>query len=558
MNEKRFFEELIETIKSKKLKKDDLSKFKQALCKKYKIREVPTDIQILTHADKKDLRILKKYLKTKPVRTMSGVAVVAIMAKPSKCPHGKCIYCPGGPSSVFGDVPQSYTGKEPATMRALRAKFDPYVQVFSRLEQYIVTGHNPDKAELIVMGGTFPSLPKKYQESFVACAFKAMNDFSAMFYKKNNFDFDRFREFFELPGSVWDKKRAKSLISKIKVLKNKNIKNLEYEQHRNEKSSIRCVGLTIETRADYATEKECREILKLGCTRVELGVQSVYDSVLKKAERGHSVKTTIDAFKTLKDFGFKINAHYMIGLPGSDAKMDAEGLRKLFYDEKFRPDMLKIYPCLVLKGTKLYGWWKNRKYAELTAERAAEIISEFKKFVPEYCRIMRIQRDIPSNAVAAGPIMTNLRQYVESVMKEKGIKCRCIRCREIKNRKIESPELKIIEYPASGGGEFFISCEEGDKLIGFCRLRFPPNNEKIAFVRELHVYGPAEKIGEEGEVQHRGFGSKLLKKAEEIARKNRKKKILVISGVGVREYYRNLGYRKEGNYMVKNFSLGTE
>jgi len=549
MSEELFFRELIETIKDKKIKKDDLSKVKHILCRKHNITKVPTDIEILTNANKKDLEILKKYLKTKPIRTISGVAVVAIMAKPSKCPHGKCIYCPGGVDSHFGDVPQSYTGKEPATMRGLRANFDPYVQVFSRLEQYVVTGHNPDKVELIVMGGTFPALPKKYQESFVAFALKAMNDFSRLFYKNRNFDFDRFRDFFELPGGVKDAKRVKKIFGKIKKMG--KTANLETEQKRNEKSSIRCVGLTIETRADYATEKECREMLRLGCTRVELGVQSVFPDVLEKIERGHGIKTTIDAFKTLKDFGFKINAHYMLGLPGSSEKTDIEGLRKLFSDENFRPDMLKIYPCLVINGTKLYDLWKDGEYKAITTEQAAEIISESKKNVPEYCRIMRIQRDIPSNAISAGPIMTNLRQYIDGIMKQKGIACRCIRCREIKESEIKNPEIKIMEYYASGGKEFFISAEENDKIIGFCRLRFPSNNQDVAFVRELHVYGPAEKIGESGQVQHAGFGKKLLKKAEEIAEKNKKKKILVISGVGVREYYRKLGYKKEKNYMIK-------
>ncbi|MEM4336540.1 MAG: tRNA uridine(34) 5-carboxymethylaminomethyl modification radical SAM/GNAT enzyme Elp3 [Candidatus Woesearchaeota archaeon] len=550
-NETFFFRELIKTIKEKKLSKEELSKIKQGLCKKYNIKKPPTDIEILTRAEKEELEILKLYLKTKPVRTISGVAVIAIMAKPSKCPHGRCIYCPGGPSSYFGDVPQSYTGKEPATMRAIRSNFDPYVQVFSRLEQYFVSGHNPEKVELIIMGGTFPSLPKRYQENFVAGAFKAMNDFSKLFYKNRTFDFDRFREFFELPGSIHDKIRTKKIIRKIKSIKNKTKIVLEKEQKINEKSNIRCVGLTIETRADYANEKEAKQLLKFGCTRVELGVQSVYDSILENIERGHSVEKIIDAFRTLKDFGFKINAHYMIGLPGSNVKMDIEGLKRLFSDENFRPDMLKIYPCLVMKGTKLYDLWKNKKYKPLNIETAAAIIAEFKRHVPEYCRIMRIQRDIPSHTIAAGPIMTNLRQYVNKLTKEKGIECRCIRCREIKNQEIKKPELLVKEYCASGGKEFFISFEENDKIIGFCRLRFPSDNNKVAFVRELHVYGPAESLKEKGKIQHRGFGKRLLKKAENIALINNKKKIFIISGIGVREYYRKLGYKKSGSYMVK-------
>ncbi len=540
-----FFSELIEAVKKKRLSKEDFSRQKYLLCKKHGIAKVPTDIAILTHAKKEDLPILKKYLQTKPTRTISGVAVVAVMTRPAKCPHGKCVYCPGGPESSFGDVPQSYTGKEPATMRGLRTGFDPYVQVFSRLEQYIVTGHNPNKAELIIMGGTFPSFTKKYQESFVASAFKAMNDFSRIFYRNGEFNFDKFREFFELPGTIKDEKRVKKVISKIKKQKGKA--ELEREQKRNESSAIRCVGLTIETRPDYAMEKHVKEMLRMGATRVEIGIQSVYDEVLKKIERGHTVNETAEAFRVLKDNGFKINAHYMIGLPGSSVKKDIEGIKKLFSEEKFRPDMLKIYPCIVTKGTKLYDMWKKGLYRPIKTEQAARIITQAKKFVPEYCRIMRIQRDIPSTVIEAGPKMTNLRQHIKE---NYGIECRCIRCREIKKGDIRNPSIKVKEYAASGGKEFFISLEENDKIIGFCRLRI---SGETAFIRELHVYGSAEQLKEEGKAQHRGFGKQLMKKAEEIAGKSKIKKMKVISGVGVREYYRKLGYKKEGSYMVKSF-----
>ncbi len=538
MNE--FFSELIEAVKIKKLSKDDFSRQKQLLCKKHGIVKVPTDIEILTHAKKEDLELLKKYLQTKPTRTISGVAVIAIMSKPAECPHGKCAYCPGGIKSEFGDVPQSYTGKEPATMRGIRTNFDPYVQVFSRLEQYIVTGHNPEKAELIIMGGTFPAFTKRYQENFAALAFKAMNDFSKLFYTRGEFNFDKFREFFELPGTLQDEKRVKSVITKIK--KEKGKAELEKEQKRNENSAIRCVGLTIETRPDYAKEKHAEQMLKLGATRVEIGVQSVYDDVLKKIERGHTVQDTVDCFRILKNHGFKINAHYMVGLPGSSVKKDIGGIKSLFFDERFRPDMLKIYPCVVTKGTKIYDMWKNKKYNPITADQAARIISEAKKYIPEYCRIMRIQRDIPSTVIEAGPNMTNLRQHI---IQNYGIKCRCIRCREIKTGEVNNPEIKEYHYIASGGDEYFISAEENDKIIGFCRLRI---FEETAFIRELHVYGAAERMGEKGKSQHRGFGKKLMEKAEEVAKG---KKIKVISGVGVREYYRKLGYKKEGTYMAK-------
>lgn len=546
-----FFNELIEKIKSENLDKLQVHRIKTELCIKHGIKEIPTDIEILTHAKNNDLPLLQKKLMTKPTRTISGVAVIAVMTKPFKCPHGKCIYCPGGPNSEFGTVPQSYTGREPATMRAIRANYDPYTQVFNRLEQYIVMGHNPEKAELIVMGGTFPSFPKAYKKEFVKYCFKAMNDFSRLFYRKGKFDFLKFKKFFELPGKVGDKKRTEKIQARLKKLK--GTCKLESEQIKNEKAMIRCVGLTIETRPDYAGLELANEMLSFGCTRVELGVQSVFDDVLKKIERGHDVKTTIESTRTLKDLGFKINYHYMLGLPGSNEKLDLEGLKKLFSDQNFKPDMLKIYPCMVLKGTRLYDLWKNSKYNALTTERAAKIISLFKQHVPEYCRIMRVQRDIPTKETAAGVGMNNLRQYIQS----KGVKCRCIRCREIKNEKIDNYEIKVYKYDASGGKEFFIAAEN-NVLLGFCRLRFPSQalrkeiTKDSALIRELHVYGSAAGIGEEGNIQHKGIGKRLLEMAERIAYLNSRNKIIVISGIGAREYYKKLGYKKEGAYMVKS------
>ncbi len=546
-----FFSELIEKIKLGNPDKQQLHHLKTELCKKHKINEIPTDIEILTHAENKDLPLLQKKILTKPTRTISGVAVVAVMTKPFKCPHGKCIYCPGGINSEFGTVPQSYTGNEPATMRAIRANYDPYMQVFNRLEQYIVMGHNPEKVELIVMGGTFPSFPKSYKNEFIKYLFKAMNDFSKLFYKNENFDFMKFKKFFELPGKVGDSERTRKIQAKLNKLKGKC--SLESEQKTNEKSKIRCIGLTIETRPDYANLKLANEMLSFGCTRVELGVQSVFDEVLKKAERGHDVKTTIEATRTLKDLGFKINYHYMPGLPGSSEKLDLEGFKKLFSDENFKPDMLKIYPCMVMKGTKLYDLWKDGKYTALTTERAAKIITEFKKIVPEYCRIMRVQRDIPTKHSAAGVGMTNLRQLIKS----RGARCRCIRCREIRNEKIDNYAINVYRYKASGGEEFFIAAEN-NVLLGFCRLRFPSQSLRkeitkySALIRELHVYGSAAGIGEDGAVQHKGIGKRLLEMAERMAYLNNRKKIVIISGIGVREYYKKLGYKKEGAYMVKS------
>ena len=303
-------------------------------------------------------------------------------------------------------------------------------------------------------------------------------------------------------------------------------------------------------------------MLRLGCTRVEVGVQSVYDEALKRIKRGHSVKDTIDSIKILKNLGFKINAHYMLGLPGITPKKDLEGLKELFENENFKPDMLKIYPCMVVEGTKIYKEWKNKKFKPLTTKKAAEMIANAKKFIPKYVRIMRVQRDIPTYMTAAGVDRTNLRQYVEQITKEKKIKCQCIRCREVgRARKIGKPTIKAMHYNASDGNEFFISAEDKyNNLHGFCRLRFPSKSlrkeitEDSALIRELHVYGTAVGIGKQGEIQHKGIGKKLLKKAEEIAKTYHKNKIVVISGIGVREYYKKLKYKKEGVYMVKFIS----
>lgn len=557
-----FYQEFITELKKKNYTEKQLNKLKRNLSQKYKLNKIPTNIDILLNAAQKEILQIKTKLITKPTRTISGVAPVAIMTKPFPCPHastvGPCIMCPGGPKSEFGDVPQSYTGKEPATMRGIRNKYDAYLQVFNRLEQYILLGHNCEKVELILMGGTFPSFPLEYQEEFVTSAFQAMNDFSDLFYINNEFDFIVFKKFFELPTeNLGSKEREEKIHKKILKIKNKIETTLETEQKKNETVKIRCTALCIETRPDYGFLEQGNQMLKLGCTRVELGIQSVYDTVLKKIKRGHTTADSKKSIRILKDLGFKVAGHYMPGLPG--VKDDLAGMKELFSNPDYRPDMLKLYPCMVTKGTKLYQEWKEGEFIPLTAKEAAELIVEFKKFIPEYCRIMRVQRDIPTYQIAAGVEMTNLRQYMHQ---KYNVNCRCIRCREPKGKKINfsKVEVKVSEYEASNGKEFFISVEDvkNDLLVGFCRLRFPSQSlrkeitEKSALIRELHVYGTATSLGEDGSVQHKGFGKKLLKKAEEIAQQNGKNKMVVISGVGVREYYRKLGYSLESFYMVKD------
>lgn len=560
-----FFTEIIEWIKESKPDKLELSKKKRELSKKYKIKDIPTDINIYLNATSEDANIIRGYLQTKPMRTGSGVAVIATMTKPINCPHGSCIYCPGGIDSFYGSVPKSYTGKEPSTMRGIRNDYDPYRIIFNRLEQYIVIGQNPDKVDQIIMGGTFTAFPKKYQHDYVYYSFKAYNDFSKLFFKDGELDIDKFKEFFELPGDINDSGRRDRIKDKILKLKSENVKTLEEEHSDNETSSIRCIGLTIETKPDWAFREQGIEMLNLGATRIELGIQTIYDEILRYINRGHGSDDAKKAIADLRDLGFKLNFHMMPGLPDVDGKRisrekDIFSLQEIFSNPDYRPDMLKVYPCMVMPGTKLEEIFKDGTFIPLSTEEAAEIIVEMKKIVPEYCRIMRIQRDIPTYVTTAGVGRTNLRQYVDKLAHEKGVHCRCIRCREVKFTEVkEEPQIIVREYEASGGKEFFISMESNDTLLGFVRLRLPPRQlhpsitSTSALIRELHVYGQAVKIGRSDSTmsQHKGYGRKLMEKAEQIARSNGKDKMIVISGVGVRGYYKKLGYSKEGPYMVK-------
>ncbi|MCF7871547.1 tRNA uridine(34) 5-carboxymethylaminomethyl modification radical SAM/GNAT enzyme Elp3 [Candidatus Woesearchaeota archaeon] len=560
-----YFEDLKSFLIDNSPNKDEIAKFKVSLCRKYGLKFIPTDIEILLNVDKEDLSFFRRFLTTKPVRTGSGVAVIAIMSAPFRCPHGKCTYCPGGPDSYFGNVPQSYTGNEPATMRGIRNNYDAYLQVMNRLEQYIAIGQSPDKVELIIMGGTFPSFSKEYQDEFVRDAFLAMNDFSELFFSGkghnlDDLDIEKFKDFFLLPGNINDKHRQHEIHRKLLALKEKKRCSLIEAQKKNETTIIRCVGLTIETKPDWGLLEHGNQMLKLGCTRVELGVQTLNENVLNEVHRGHNLQDTKDSIKILRDLGFKLNFHMMPGLPGISKEEDIRTFKELFENSDYVPDMLKVYPTMVMPGTKLYLDFKQGKYTPLNTEDASDIIAESCRFVPKYCRIMRVQRDIPVKYSFDGIKKNNLRQIVEEKIKKKGIVLKDIRSREIgKNPILEPVDFEIIEYSASKGIEYFISLvDANDKLLGFVRLRIPSCslrdefNDKTAIIRELHVYGTAIAIGDEaGNSQHKGFGKKLMSKAEEIAISNNKNEILVISGIGVREYYRKLGYELKGPYMFK-------
>lgn len=561
MPDDNFYSEIGRSLNSR-YTKDEFSRLKIRLCGKYRMKRIPTDPEIHMRLGTRP----ESNLVTKPSRTGSGVAVVAIMTEPRRCPHGRCIICPGGPDSIFGDVPQSYTGHEPASMRAKRNLYDAYLQVFNRLEQYLILGHSIGKIELILMGGTFPAYPLRYQKIFVRDAFRAMNDFSSLFIR-NGFNMGKFSGFFELPSLPDNPDRTERIKSRILKSKKKSGKALlDKEQRKNEKSNARCVALCIETRPDYCRKTHINRMLDMGCTRVELGVQSLSDRILKLIERGHSVGDTIKATRLLRDSFLKTGYHVIPGLPGSSVESDMEMMGELFENPDYRPDALKIYPCIVVRGTRLYELWKKGKYKPLTVEEAAELIIKAKSHVPEYCRIMRVQRDIPEKLVEAGPKMTNLRQHIHRMMKTGNIKCRCIRCREPREHgkaELDMAEIRFRteEYEASSGTEFFISAEDrsGEVLWGYCRLRIPfkPFRPEIkngtVGIRELHIFGSPAEFGSRGEVQHRGLGRRLMEMSEEIGfEQMNAKRILVISGIGAREYYRRQGYYKLGAYMAKS------
>jgi elongator complex protein 3 len=506
----------------------ELNRIKKSISSRHKLDCLPGNAHILAEARLDEYEKVIEILQRKPVRTISGVAVVAVMTSPAPCPHGICLPCPGGPNSEYRS-PQSYMGHEPATMRAIQHDFDPYKQVSSRLKQILDIGHPVNKAELIVMGGSFTARSLCYQEWFVRRCLEAMNDFQVR------------------PDGG-------------------GFRYLEDVQVENETASVRNVGITFETRPDWACQPEVDRMLRLGGTKVELGVQNIYDFVLKRINRGHTVSHTAHANNVLRDAGFKVGFHMMPGLPGSSVDMDIRMFKRIFEDERFMPDYLKIYPTLVTQGTGLYELWKSGEYNALELDDAVELIANVKAMLPPWLRLQRVQRDIPAWQIAAGVTKSNIRQLAHDILVKRNMRCRCIRCREAGHRGLNGIEPENIQqisctYRACGGYEHFISFEDirQDVLIGFVRLRYPdsphrPELENAALVRELHVYGPMVRVGRQAkdkEWQHRGYGEELLWQAEDRARNAGFTKLAVISGIGVRPYYRRLGFVRDGPYMSK-------
>ncbi len=526
----RAFEEIKELLLEEPIIDSKIiSQIKRNVAKKYNLSSFPRNSDILAVCNKEEYAKLRPYLIKRRVRTLSGVSVIAVMTRPWPCPHGKCIMCPGGPDI---DRPQSYTGYEPTARRGIRNNYDPYLQVRERIHQLESIGHSTEKNDVIIMGGTFTYQPIEYQKWFIQRIFDALNGVDTP--------------------------------------------SIEEAQKINENAKHRCIGLTAETRPDQIDEEVIDVLLRYGVTRLELGIQTVFDDVFDAMIRGHYSKDSINAIQLTKDAGLKVTAHMMPGLPGSSFERDIEAFRVIFNSSDYQPDEIKIYPTMVIPGTKLYEEWKAGRYKALTNEEAIRLIATIKEFVPPYVRIKRILRDIPAHQVAAGPNKSDIREDIQRYMAKQGKRCRCIRCREIgqylykKKGEFDPDEIELVQrkYDASGGIEHFLSFEEvkHDVIIGFLRLRElseksyrPEFNEMPTIViRELHVYGEALPVHIAGsnayEWQHRGYGKELIAQAEEIGREKGYEKISVISGVGVRNYYRKVGYERDGPYMSKKLS----
>lgn len=513
-----YFEDVIDHILAGKVsKKNELERLKVLLCRKHKMDHLPSNAEILAHVSEEDIEEVEGLLRTKPVRTISGVAVVAVMTSPHDCPHGKCAYCPGG---VENGTAQSYTGREPAALRAAQWGFDPYLQVKARMEQLESIGHPTEKVDLIIMGGTFTAREPGFQEGFVKGCFDAMNQTRS--------------------------------------------EDLAMAHIANETAKHRCIGLTVETRPDYFYEAQVDKALELGSTRVELGVQTLNDQALERMKRGHGKAESEKASRIARDAGMKVGYHMMPGLPGETPDTDLATFEKLFSDPRFKPDMLKIYPTLVIDGTELCEMWKAGEYEPYSVDQLVDLLATIKSRLPKWTRIQRIQRDIPVQLIEAGGKKSHLRELAQWELEARGEKCRCIRCREaghnyLKGREPEDISLVVEEYEASGGREFFVSFEDVKKdiLIGFSRLRMPsdkahrPEMTGSAVIRELRTLSQQVPISEkrDNSLQHRGYGERLIEKCKDIASENGRERLLVTSGVGAREYYRKMGFERVGPYM---------
>ncbi len=507
---------------------------------------------------RRDERPFVERIRMKPVRTLSGVAPVSVLTKPYPCP-GRCIFCP---SDVR--MPKSYLSDEPGAQRAAQHGFDPYAQTLSRLVTLHNIGHDVDKVELIILGGTWSFYPEAYKIWFVQRCFDAMNDFAAPRDEQPldpagpGADFRNLRE--AVDGRSLERSYNR-IVSEFLARQRSPTgqgesarwRDLERAQMINENARARCVGLAVETRPDYLSLEEVVRIRRLGATKVQIGYQSLADEVLRLNKRGHDVAATRRAMRLLRAAGFKIHAHWMPNLYGSSPQADIEDFGRIFSDSAFRPDELKIYPCSLIESAELMSYFEAKRWRPYSAEELLEVLAACLLQTPEYCRLTRVIRDIPGTDIVVGNKKTNFRELVEEELRRRGLASRDIRSREVRRRRIEPEELTLrrVDYETSIGSEIFLQyVTPQDRLAGFLRLALPrrragiPEIRGSALIREVHVYGRLAAIGDrtEGRAQHAGLGRSLVDEAACVARRAGYRDLAVISSVGTREYYRTLGF----------------
>jgi elongator complex protein 3 len=529
-------------------------------------------------------------LRRKPVRTSSGVTPVTVLTKPFPCP-GECIFCPNDVR-----MPKSYLSDEPGAQRAEQNSFDPYLQTYTRLQAYYNTGHPTDKIEVIVLGGTWSFYPETYQIWFIKRIFDALHDFgerldrrdevqaelleASQLHPTNNITnvvihgVDMTQTYNQAVQSVYSAEMARSrdLHARFASAERERRVTDEYATwdelkvaHRqNEDAPCRCVGLVIETRPDHISVEEVLRIRRLGCTKVQIGFQSLNDSVLRANKRGHTVAATRRAVALLRQAGFKIHAHWMPNLYGSSPQMDVEDYVRMFADLDFRPDELKIYPCSLIESAELMQVYQRGDWQPYTQDELLNLLVDCFQRTPEYCRLTRVIRDIPGTDIVVGNKATNFRQMVENELVRRGEKSPDIRAREVRFRPVSADQLERDElhYESSVSDEIFLQCISEDRAIaGFLRLSLPKRgidpltNElaDAAIIREVHVYGQSIEIGEAsaGRAQHTGLGTQLIERAAQIACERGYSRLAVISAIGTRGYYRKRGFEDGQLYQVR-------